>query len=75
MRGVARVLLSFVTLYLLKGMLERWEERFHALRHSIWVARHVDDLKRISNTHDQQLGGPNAGNYQISFLSCSTHKS
>lgn len=41
---MARVLLPLVTLDLLQGMLERWEECFQALRHSIWVARHVDDL-------------------------------
>jgi len=58
MRGVAGVLLPLVTLYLLKGMLERREERFHALCHSIWVARHVDDLRTTTNSHDQQLGGP-----------------
>ena len=75
MRGVAGVLLPLVTLYLLKGMLERREKRFHALRHSIWVARHVDDLKRITNSHDQWLGGPKHKKLSEFLLSCSTHKS
>jgi hypothetical protein len=46
MWSVARVLLPLVTLDLLQGVLERWEECFQAFCHSIWVARHVDDLKK-----------------------------
>ena len=59
---MARVLLPLVTLDLLQGVLERREECFQALRHSIWVARHVDYLENITNTHDQRLGGPDARN-------------
>jgi hypothetical protein len=67
---MARVLLPLVTLDLLQGVLECREKCFHALCHSIWVARHVDDLKNITDTHDQQLGGPNARNCPILSFSC-----
>ena len=67
---MARVLLPLVTLDLLQGVLERREECFQALRRSIWVARHVDDLKNITNTHDQRLGGPNPRNCPILSFSC-----
>lgn len=46
LRVLLRVLLSLVTLDLLQGVFERRKECFQALRHSIWVARHVDDLEK-----------------------------
>jgi hypothetical protein len=46
------MLLPLVTLDLLQGVLERWQECLHTLRNCIRVPGHVDDLKRITNTRD-----------------------
>lgn len=46
MRHVSRVLLPLVTLQLLHGVLQCWEKSLHALRDSIRVARHVNDLEK-----------------------------
>lgn len=41
---MTRVFLSLVSFYLLQTMFERRQQGFHAFSHSIWIARHVDNL-------------------------------